>query len=115
MRELIVFLCCVSQASSGVCTPSFVREVVVLAVSSSWLQRRTLSPDVLFVESQRDDALLVAQRRATVAESALKHRPTSADIDVDGVRGSGPFSHKNSSVALIIMSSDVLLEEYEVR
>ena len=40
-----------------------------------------------FVESWRNGALPVAQRRATVAENALRHCLASADIDVDGVTG----------------------------
>ena len=87
MRELIVFLCCASHASSGDCALSFVLAAVVLVLSSSLVQRREPSARVSLVESWRNDTLPIAQRGATVAESALKHFLASADIDVDGVTG----------------------------
>lgn len=87
VRELILFLCWVSHASSGDCAASFVRAAAALVVSSSLPQRRGSFAGVLLVESWRSDALPGAQRRATVAENALKHCLVSAAIDVDGVTG----------------------------
>ena len=112
----MVFLCCASQASSGDSALSFVRAAVVVVLSSSLAQRLELSAGVPLVESWRKDMLSVAQRRATVAESALRHRLASADIDVDGVTSLPPFSHRCSSSDVVpIMSSDVLREEFEVQ
>jgi hypothetical protein len=85
VRELMVFLCWASQASSGDCAVSFVRATVALAVLSSLPQRRESSTGVLLVESCRSDGLPGAQRWVRVVESALRHRLASADIDVDGV------------------------------
>ena len=85
VRELMLLLCWANQASSGDCVVSFVRATVALVVSSSLPQRRGSSTEVPLVESWRNDALPGAQRRATVAESALKHCLASADIDVGGV------------------------------
>ena len=61
--------------------------MVVLVVSKSLPQRRGSFTGVLFVESWHNGALPIAQRRATVAESALRHYLASADVDVDGVTG----------------------------
>ena len=85
----MVLLCWASQASSGDHAVTFVRAMVALVVSSSLAQRGT-STGVSLVESWRNNALPGAQRRATVAESALKHCLASTDIDVDGVTGVPP-------------------------
>ena len=115
VREAMLLLCWASQASSGDHAVSFVRATVAFVVSSSLSQRRGSSVEVLLVESCRNGALPSAQRRATVTESALKHCLASTDIDVDGVTDVPPFSHRSSFPAVvIIMSSDVLLEEFEV-
>lgn len=115
-REAMLLLCWASQASSGEDAVNFVRATVALAVSSSLSQRRVLSAGVPLVESWRNDALPSAQRRAIMGESALKHCLASTDIDVGGVTGVPPFSHRSNSrpAVVIIMSSDVLLEEFEV-
>jgi hypothetical protein len=107
----MLFLCWASQASSGDCAVSFVRVTVALVVSSNLFQKLS-SAGVLLVESWRNDALPGAQRRARVAENVLKHCLASADIDVDGVTGVPPFFPQ--AQLLIIMGSDVLLEEFEV-
>jgi len=87
VRELMLFLCWASQASSGDCAVSFVRAMVAWVVSSSLSQMKGSSAGVSLVESWRNDTLPGAQRRATVAESALKHCLASVDIDVDVVAG----------------------------
>jgi len=87
VRELMLLLCWASHASSGDCAISFVRAMVAWVVSSSLPQTKGSSLGVLLVESWRNDALPGAQRRATVAERALKHCLASADIDVDVVTG----------------------------
>ena len=91
VREPMVLLCCASQASSGDHEVNFVRATVALVVSSSLPQRRGSSVGVLLVENWRNGTLPSAQRRATEAESALRHCLANADIDVDGVTGILPI------------------------